>query len=244
MRGKIEARHLERRAYVYVRQSTASQVFEHGESTARQYALAERARALGWAPEAVETIDDDQGRSGASAEGRGGFARLAEAVAHGEAGAVLALEVSRLARSSQDWQRLLSLCSVADALVIDEHTVYDPKDKDDRLLLDLKGTMSEAELHWLRLRLTGACRNKARRGKLKLSAPTGYIWTEHGFVQEPDEAVRQAVRTVFERFAVEPSVYALARWARRTGFQCPVRRKHIDGSDDVSWKVPRPARLY
>ena len=146
MRGKLSSSNLQRRALVYVRQSTAAQVMEHGESTQRQYALAERAVALGWSRSAVEVIDEDQGISGASTKGRAGFARLAHAVAHGEVGAVLAVEVSRLARCSEDWRRLLSLCAVAECAVIDEQTIYDPSNNDDKLLLDLKGTMSEAEL--------------------------------------------------------------------------------------------------
>ena len=166
MRGKVQALHLKRRAYVYVRQSTAMQVFANTESTARQYALVERARALGWPEDAVEVIDEDLGHSGATADDRNGFRRLAEAVAHGKAGAIFTLEVPRLARSSQDWQRLLALCGVAQVVVCDEHAIYDPREADDKLLLDFKGTMSEAELHWLRLRLNGAQRRKARqRGK-------------------------------------------------------------------------------
>ena len=173
MRAKICPSHLQRQAFVYVRQSTTTQILEHKESTKRQYALADRAVALGWPREAVEVIDEDQGMSGASTEGRGGFARLVDAVAHGEAGAVLAVEVSRLARSSVDWQRLMSRCAVAQVPVIDEQTFYDPADKDDKLLLDLKGTMSEAELHWLGLRMNGARQSKARRGELRIHPPTG-----------------------------------------------------------------------
>jgi DNA invertase Pin-like site-specific DNA recombinase len=240
MRGKITAAHLERRAYVYVRQSTPSQVMEHAESTKRQYALAERARSLGWAPEAVEVIDEDLGRSGASTEGRSGFARLAEAVSNGQAGAVLAVEVSRLARSSTDWQRLLSLCAVADVPVVDEQTIYDAADKDDKLLLDLKGTMSEAELHWLSLRLAGARQSKARRGELRLPAPTGYVWTEQGFSLDPDESVQRAVRTVFERYEVEPSAWAVVRWARQVGLLFPCRGA---GGGELSWKPLGVSRL-
>ncbi len=170
MRDKIQALHLKRRAYVYVRQSTATQVFTNTESTARQYALVERAHALGWPEEAVDVIDEDLGRSGARADDRNGFRRLAEAVAHGKAGAIFTLEVSRLARSSQDWQRLLALCAVAQVVVCDEHAIYDPREADDKLLLDFKGTMSEAELHWLRLRLNGAARRKAQRAPGRVSS--------------------------------------------------------------------------
>jgi len=189
MSGKIHAHHLGRRAYGYVRQSTAKQVFENTESTARQYALAERALALGWPTSAIEVIDEDLGRSGATTEERSGFGRLTQAVAKGEAGAIFAIEVSRLARCSQDWQRLLALCAVAGVVVIDEQAVYDPKNGDDKLLLDFKGTMSEAELHWLSLRLRGAMNSLAKRGELRFKGPTGYIWGEHGFEKDPDLVV-------------------------------------------------------
>lgn len=241
MRTKLTT-HLERRAYVYVRQSTAMQVHEHVESKQRQYALVERAVALGWNRGDVEVIDEDQGKSGSSSEGRTGFARLADAVGHGEAGAILAIEVSRLARSSTDWQRLLSLCSVADVAVIDEQAVYDPADRDDRLLLDLKGTMSEAELHWLRLRLAGGRLNKARRGALWRLAPTGYVWRIDRLVLDPDEAVRGAVRVVFERFAVESSMWAVVRWATETGFMFPTRRTS-DENVEVDWRPLTGGRL-
>jgi DNA invertase Pin-like site-specific DNA recombinase len=243
MRGKLTAAHVERRAYVYVRQSTAMQVHEHVESTKRQYALVERAVALGWARSDVDVIDEDQGKSGASSEGRGGFARLAEAVGHGEAGAVLAVEVSRLARSSMDWQRLLQLCAVTGVVVIDEQGVYDPSDRDDRLLLDLKGTMSEAELHWLRLRLVGGRLNKARRGELRLTAPAGYVWRDGRFDLDPDEAVQRAVRVVFERFAIEPTIWAVVRWAHQTGFKFPTRRRYGDESSEVEWRTLTMGRL-
>jgi DNA invertase Pin-like site-specific DNA recombinase len=232
MRGAISRSHLERRAIVYVRQSTTMQVFEHVESKQRQYALADRAKALGWSPTAIEIIDADQGKSGATTEGRIGFARVADAVAHGEAGAIFALEVSRLARCSEDWQRLLALCAVAGVVVVDEQSIYDPADKDDKLLLDLKGTMSEAELHWLRLRLQGGRQHKARKGELWLTPATGYVWGDRGYDLDPDESVRTAVRTVFERFAIEPSAYALARWANEVGFQFPSRSAH----GELAWK--------
>jgi len=243
MRGKVSAEQLSRKAVVYVRQSTSTQVLEHGESTARQYDLVERAVALGWQREAVEVIDEDLGRSGASTEGRTGFAKLAEAVAFERVGAVLALEVSRLARSSVDWQRLLSLCAVARVLVVDEQTMYDPNDKDDKLLLDLKGTMSEAELHWLGLRLAGARQNKARRGALRLPVPTGYVWTERGLELDPDEAVQRAVRQVFERYQVEPSAWAVVRWARQMGLQFPTRHRD-DPSSELTWKPLGLSRLH
>lgn len=236
MNGKIQAQHLERRAYVYVRQSTAKQVFENTESTVRQYGLAERALALGWTRESIEVIDADLGHSAKSTQDRTGFAYLTEAVARGDAGAIFALEVSRLARSSQDWQRLLALCAVAQVLVIDEHATYDPQNSDDRLLLDFKGTMSEAELHWLTLRLRGAQNSLAKRGELRFAAPTGYTWGGHGFEKDPDLAVQSAIGMLFERFQVEPTVGSLVRWARKTGFQIPTRRWFGDGTSELTWR--------
>ena len=150
MKGHIDASQLVRRAFVYVRQSSMAQVVHHQESTMMPYDLKQRAITLGWAPEAIEVIDEDQARSGTTSAGRSGFARLADAVAHGEAGGVFAFDVSRLARSSEDWRRLLGLCGVAGVAVVDEQRIYDPHDQDDKLLLELKGAMSEAEIHWLR----------------------------------------------------------------------------------------------
>jgi DNA invertase Pin-like site-specific DNA recombinase len=211
-------------------------MFQHAESTRRQYGLAERAISLGWSRDAIDIIDEDQGRSGASSEGRTGFVRLVDAIAHGQVGAILAVEVSRLARSSPDWQRLLSLCSVAETVVIDEQAIYDPADRDDKLLLDIKGTMSEAELHWLGLRLTGALRSKARRGELHMAVPTGYMWTEQGLRFDADEVVQRAIRLVFERYAVETSVFSLVRWANSNGFLIPTRRAHLDGNSEIQWQ--------
>jgi len=240
MNGKIKPVHLERQAYVYIRQSTGAQVHQNIESTQRQYALAEHAVKLGWTPGSVQIIDEDQGKSGASAEGRDGFARLAHDVAHGKVGAIFAIEASRLARSSQDWQRLLSLCSVAHVAVIDEQTVYDPSHHDDKLLLDLKGAMSEQELHWLSLRLAGGRMNKARRGECYVTPPAGYVWGGSGLKLDPDESVRDAVKLLFERFGVEPSARAVVRWARETDFLMPARRL---GTDEVVWSALGSVRL-
>jgi DNA invertase Pin-like site-specific DNA recombinase len=173
MNGQIEASQLTRRAFVYVRQSSMAQVVHHQESTMMQYDLKQRAIALGWAPEAIEVIDEDQARTGTTTEGRSGFSRVADAVAHGEAGGVFAIDVSRMARALEDWRRLLVLCGVAGVAVVDEQRIYDPNDHDDKLLLELKGTMSEAEIHWLRRRLQGARQQKARRGALKMPTATG-----------------------------------------------------------------------
>jgi len=243
MNGKVRATHLTRRAVVYVRQSSMAQVWANTESTARQYQLRARALGLGWGEDDVVVIDEDLGRSGATAEGRSGFARLTDEVAHGRVGLILALEVSRLARSSSDWQQLMRLCAVADVLVADEHVAYDPSQVDDRLLLDLKGTMSEAELHWLGLRLVGARRNKARRGELWFRPPTGYVWDGVGFAKDPDEAVRRAVEVLFERFEVAPSASAVVKWAWGAGFEVPTRRYHAGGDTDVLWGPLSHSRL-
>lgn len=243
MSHKISSTHLERRALVYVRQSTAAQIRGNPESTDRQYGLRDRATSLGWAASNVEVIDQDQGRSGATAEDRTGLQQLAQLVAHGRAGAILALEVSRLTRRSMDWQQLLRLCAVAEVLVIDEERVYDPGDPDDRLLLDFKGTMSEMELSWLSLRLTGARQNKARRGELPLILPTGYVQGESGPEMDPDEAVRTAIRTLFARFEIEPSACSMVRWAHRTGFELPMRPYRSGPLAPVTWQPLARSRL-
>ena len=160
----VTADHLRRDAFLYVRQSSLRQVMENTESTQRQYALCERAVALGWPRERVHTIDSDLGRSGAQTAGRDGFQHLVSEVAIGHAGIVLGLEVSRLARNNADWHRLLELAALSQTLILDEDGIYDPSHFNDRLLLGLKGTMSEAELHVLKARLLGGIRNKARRG--------------------------------------------------------------------------------
>ena len=164
--SKVQARHLQRHAYLYIRQSSLRQVFEHTESTQRQYNLKQRALALGWAADQIVVVDNDQGLSGASAVDRAGFQTLVADVGMGRAGMVMGLEVSRLARNSTDWHRLLEICALTDTLILDEDGIYDPAHFNDRLLLGLKGTMSEAELHVLRARLIGGILNKARRGEL------------------------------------------------------------------------------
>src|SRR5881409_2782927 len=171
--SKVTAAQLARTAYLYVRQSTLRQVVTNTESTQRQYALRQRAVALGWPAEQIVVIDSDQGQSGASAADREGFQKLVAEVGMGRAGIVLGLEVSRLARNSADWHRLLEICAVTDTLILDEDGLYDPAHFNDRLLLGLKGTMSEAELHMLRARLRGGILNKARRGELRCGLPAG-----------------------------------------------------------------------
>ena len=177
---KVQASHLKRNAYLYVRQSTLRQVFENTESTKRQYALRQRAVALGWPQERIIVIDSDLGQSGASSADREGFQRLVTEVGMGHAGIVLGLEVSRLARNSMDWHRLLEICALTDTLILDEDGIYDPAHFNDRLLLGLKGTMSEAELHVLRARLQGGILNKARRGELEMRPPVGLVYNSDG----------------------------------------------------------------
>src|SRR6266508_5759108 len=199
--SKVTAAHLARSAYLYVRQSTLRQVLEHTESTARQYALRQRAVALGWPAEQIVVVDCDQGQSGASAVDRAGFQQLVAEVGLGHAGIVLGLEVSRLARSSTDWHRLLELCALSGTLILDEDGLYDPSQFNDRLLLGLKGTMSEAELHVLRARLIGGILNKARRGELQCRVPIGLVYDAAGrVVLDPDQQVQHTIRVFFETF--------------------------------------------
>jgi DNA invertase Pin-like site-specific DNA recombinase len=221
---KVTAGHLKRNAYLYVRQSTMRQVFENTESTERQYALRQRALALGWPPENVIVIDSDLGHSGASAADRAGFQRLVAEVGMGRAGIVLGLEVSRLARNSADWHRLLEICALTDTLILDEDGLYDPAHFNDRLLLGLKGTMSEAELHVLRARLRGGILNKARRGELHNHLPAGLIYDPVGcVVLDPDQQVQETVRLLFQTFTRTGSLRGTVRYFRQQGLLFPKR---------------------
>lgn len=242
MNDKIQSTHLERCATVYLRQSTLKQVHEHRESTARQYALQKRALELGWPRERIHVVDEDLGQSGSSAEWRTGFQRLAEDVAHGRVGGIFALEVSRLARCSADWHRLLDLCGLADVVIVDEQAVFTPRDYNDRLLLGLKGTMSEAEQYWMRLRLQGGKMNKARRGELFFVPPTGYEWddTTGRFRFDPDEQVQRALRLVFERFRLDGSAYAVMRYFAQHRLQLPTR---APATRELRWVPPRHSLL-
>src|SRR5258706_16184239 len=213
---KITARHLSRQAMLYVRQSTLHQVLENTESTARQYGLRERALALGWPTERIVVIDQDLGQSGASAVDRAGFQRLVAEVGLGHVGLVMGLEVSRLARSSLDWHRLLELCSMTGTLILDEDGLYDPATFNDRLLLGMKGAMSEAELHILRARLRGGIVSKARRGALKLPLPIGLCYTDdQHIVLDPHLQVQSTIRAVFATFRQTGSACATVRQFRQ-----------------------------
>jgi DNA invertase Pin-like site-specific DNA recombinase len=220
---KVQASHLKRNAYVYVRQSTPRQVLENTESTKRQYGLRQRAVALGWAEERVIVIDSDLGQSAATSD-REGFQRLVAEVGMGHAGIVLGLEVSRLARNSMDWHRLLEICALTDTLISDEDGAYDPAHFNDRLLLGLKGTMSEAELHVLRARLQGGILNKARRGELEMRPPVGLVYTSEGvLVLDPDRQVQHCLRWLFTTFARTGSACATVKAARREHLAFPRR---------------------
>jgi DNA invertase Pin-like site-specific DNA recombinase len=223
--SKIQRTHLDRAAFVYIRQSTPSQVAYNRESTARQYALAERACQLGWRRDQVIVIDEDMGLSGATADKRSGFARLTSEVALAHAGIVLGLEVSRLARNNADWYRLLELCGITNTLIGDNDGVYHPALFNDRLLLGLKGTMSEAELHIIRARLDGGIRNKAARGELRRGLPVGFVWGEGDgeVLFHPDQAVTSAIRAVFDRFAEYGSARRVWLWFRSEGLPFPAQ---------------------
>ena len=233
---KVTASHLERRAYLYVRQSTLRQVFENTESTKRQYALRERAVALGWPLDRVVVIDSDLGQSGADSD-REGFQKLVAAVGIGEVGLVLGLEVSRLARSSSDWHRLLEICALTDTLILDEDGLYNPAHFNDRLLLGLKGTMSEAELHVLRARLIGGQLAKASRGELEMKLPIGLVNDATGHVVlDPDLQVQGAVRNFFDTFRRVGSATATVRSFREQGLLFPQRLSSGPHKGEVAWR--------
>jgi DNA invertase Pin-like site-specific DNA recombinase len=233
---KVSAHHLKRSAYLYVRQSTLRQVFENTESTARQYALRQRAVALGWPQEQIVVIDSDQGQSGASMAGRDGFQRLVADVGMGRAGIVMGLEVSRLARNSSDWHRLLEICALGDTLILDEDGVYDPAHFNDRLLLGLKGTMSEAELHVLRARLRGGILNKARRGDLEVPLPIGFQYdANHRVILDPDKQVQQTLRALFQTFRRTGSAIATVKVFRKEGLKFPRRARSGPAAGEILW---------
>jgi DNA invertase Pin-like site-specific DNA recombinase len=235
--SKVTAQHLQRHAYLYVRQSSLRQVLENTESTVRQYALRDRAVALGWPVERIVVVDGDQGQSGASATDRAGFQLLVAEVGLGHVGIVLGLEVSRLARNNSDWHRLLEICGLTGTLILDEDGVYDPASFNDRLLLGLKGTMSEAELHVLRARLRGGILNKARRGALKVPLPIGLQYREDDqIILDPDQQTQQAVRLVFETFRRTGSASATVRSFRTQGLRFPHRVETGPHRGEVLWR--------
>ncbi len=233
---KVTANHLRRDAYLYVRQSTVRQVFENTESTRRQYGLRERAVALGWPVERVQVIDSDLGKSGASTADREGFQQLVGEVGIGHAGIVLGLEVSRLARNSADWHRLLEICALTDTLILDEDGIYNPAEFNDRLLLGLKGTMSDAEQHVLRARLRGGILNQARRGALKTPLPIGLVYdAANNVVLDPDSQVRQSITHLFETFDRTGSASATVRHFYAQDLRFPRRPRSGPHQGELLW---------
>src|SRR5499426_3328568 len=233
-RAKITASHLSRQAIVYLRQSSPAQVEHNRESTERQYALATKARELGWPEDRIVIIDEDLGLSGDGSVKRSGFAHLTAEVALARVGLVLGLEVSRLARNNADFHRLIDLAGLTDTLIGDADGIYHPALFNDRLLLGLKGTMSEAELHVLRARLNGGIRNKAARGELRRGLPVGLVWGEEDgeVCFHPDEAVCTAIRQVFAHFAETGSARRMWLWFRSEGLKFPLQM-HQGG--EIRW---------
>jgi DNA invertase Pin-like site-specific DNA recombinase len=244
MISKIEERHRQKPAYIYIRQSTMGQVRHHQESTQRQYALREKALELGWTPTTIRVLDGDLGLSGTQASQRRDFKTLVADVSMGQIGAVFALEASRLARSCLDWQRLLELCALTGTLVIDEDGCYDPAEFNDGLLLGLKGTIAQAELHFIRVRLLGGKRNKALRGELRCPLPVGFTYDDQGHVVlDPDEEVQGAVRLVFTLFRRTGSAYAVIQEFRHQGLRFPKRAYGGAWNGNLIWGQLSHARV-
>src|SRR6516165_8494926 len=242
-RAKITASHLSRQAIVYLRQSSAAQVENNRESTERQYALATKAHELGWPEDRIVIIDEDLGLSGSGSVARSGFARLTAEVALARVGLVLGLEVSRLARNNAEWYRLIDLAGFTDTLIGDADGIYHPALFNDRLVLGLKGIMSEAELHILRARLEGGIRNKAARGELRRGLPVGFVWGEaDGEVRfHPDESVVSAIRTVFSKFTELGSARKVWLWFRSEGLSFPTR---ASTNSEIRWAAPTYTAIH
>ena len=233
---KVRASHLKRQAYCYVRQSTLKQVFENTESTKRQYALRERAMALGWPVVQIVVIDSDQGETAASLADRDGFRKLMTEVSLGRVGLVMGLEVSRLARNNADWARLLEICAITDTLILDEDGIYDPTNFNDRLLLNMKGTFSEVELHVLRSRLRGGILSKARRGEYKTRLPTGLVYDHNGkVILDPDKQVQQSFRLFFDIFQRSGSAFSTVKAFGKDNVKFPFRSYGGSNKADLQW---------
>ena len=242
---KVNERHLGRLAIAYVRQSTPQQLVEHRESLARQYALSDYALALGWSSARILTIDEDLGKSGRSAEGRPGFQRLLAEVSMDHVGIVMGLEMSRLARSCKDWHHLLEVCAVFGTLLADQDGVYDPNDPNDRLLLGLRGTISEVELHTMRNRLERGKMHKAERGELFMCLPIGYAWSPtKEVVLEPDEQARRVVQLIFEKFAELGSTTAVFRYLIEHDIKIGVRPHDGPNPGVLTWRRPNKTTIF
>ena len=241
---KIQATHLARQAFIYIRQSSLRQVRQNTSSTARQYDLAQRALDLGWSQPQIVVVDQDQAHSGASAVQRKGFQYLMAEVGLGHAGAVLSLEASRLARSSSDWHRLIEICALTNTVVIDEEGIYDPGQYNDRLLLGFKGALSEAELHWISLRLQGGKWEKARQGKLRIHPPTGLVYdAADKLVFDPDEQVQAAIQLVFDLFEDLGAARAVARHFYKHQLRIPTRIWGSPRAGELVWRPLSTSRV-
>lgn len=238
--GKIGAQHCERKAVLYVRQSSMQQVAHHQESRRLQYAMQQRLQALGWSD--VEVVDDDLGRSGQSSAARTGFQRMVAQVCLGSVGAVAAREISRFARNNKDWHHLVELCRIFDTLLIDQDVIYDARRANDRLLLGVKGSLSEYELDLLRVRAHEARHEKAARGELSVRLPVGYVKTENGIEKDPDRRVQKALTLVFDKFLELGSARQTMIWFSRSGMELPVGILGR-GGDAVHWKQPSYRRI-
>jgi DNA invertase Pin-like site-specific DNA recombinase len=240
---KVTASHLKRQAYCYVRQSTLKQVFENTESTKRQYALRERAVALGWPVVQIVTVDSDLGETATSVADRKGFQKLMTEVSLGRVGLVMGLEVSRLARNNADWARLLEICAITDTLILDEEGVYNPTDFNDRLLLNMKGTFSEVELHVLRSRLRGGILSKARRGELKTRLPTGFVYNHNDkIIIDPDKQVQQSIRLFFDIFQRTGAAFATVKAFAKDDVKFPCRMHLGPDKGKLKWQRLTSAR--
>ena len=241
---KVKPEHLTRNAYLYVRQSTLRQVMENTESRRRQYELRHRAVALGWPDERIVVIDNDQGKSAASAVDREGFQKLVGEVGTGRAGLVMGLEVSRLARNSSDWHRLLEICAVTGTLILDEDGLYEPTEFNDRLLLGLKGTMSEAELYQLRARLVGGILSKARRGELRVRLPVGFVYDkQEQVVFHPDKQIQESIRMLFETYRRVGSAHRTVRAFQEQELKFPMCMHSGPSKGDVVWRELTVSRV-
>ncbi len=224
MISKIQQSHLQKPAYIYIRQSTMGQVRHHQESTERQYALRDKALQLGWSANLIRILDRDLGLSGTQMADREDFQVVIADVSMRKVGAVISLEASRLSRSNTDWHRLLELCAYTDTLIIDEDGIYNPADFNDQLLLGLKGTMSQAELHFIHVRLQGGRLNKAQKGELRSPLPVGFVYDDEGrTVFDPDREVRDTIRLLFDSFRQTGSAYGVVHRFSKQGLKFPKR---------------------
>ena len=244
---KIGLEQLSRKAVIYIRQSTARQVQVNEESTRRQYALKDVLMGLGWAPELIETTDSDLGISGKYSENREGFQKLVADVANGCVGAIACIEASRLSRNNGDWARIIDFCALTNTVIIDEDGIYSPVDPNDRLLLGVKGSIAEMELHYIRSRMQGGLLNKVMRGELRIRLPIGYIYDPlDRIVFDPNKDVQEAVRKLFKTFRVQGSVYGTVRYYRDHGLQFPIRHSTGEKKGETEWQdlsVERTSRI-